>query len=65
MAVLRPKDIRKMKKEELDKRLEEFKLELAKEKASIDIGSTISSPGRIREIKRAIARIKTIQKGGK
>lgn len=62
MAVLRAKDIRKMKKEEIDKKLEEFKLEMAKDMANIDIGSTVSSPGRIKEIKKAIARIKTIKK---
>lgn len=66
MAILRTEDIREMDAEERENRLKELKLELAKEKANIKIGSTISSPGRVREIKRTIARIKTVEgEGGK
>lgn len=64
MAILRVKDIRGMKKEELDKKLGDLRLELAKERANINIGSTISSPGKIKEIRKTIARIKTVQKEG-
>ncbi len=59
MAILRPKDIRKLNSEELNKRLSELHLELSKEKANISVGASVTSPGRIREIKRTIARIKT------
>jgi large subunit ribosomal protein L29 len=66
MAILKTKDIRKLGKEEIEKKLKELKLELAKERANIDVGSTVLSPGKIREIRRTIARIKTIQnQGGK
>lgn len=61
MAILRPKDIRKLKPEELDKRLSELQLELSKERANISVGASTTSPGRIREIKKTIARIKTIR----
>lgn len=61
MAILRTKDIRKMDEKELEKRLKELKLELAKEKAKINVGAAVTSPGKIREIRRTIARIKTIQ----
>ncbi len=59
MAILRMKEIRSMGKDELKKKLEEFKLELSKEEASAYIGAA-KSPGRIRELRRTIARIKTV-----
>ena len=44
---------------DLIKRLNELRLELAKEKGQIAIGGSPSNPGRIREIKKTIARILT------
>lgn len=61
MAILRTKDIRKLGPKELDKKLGELNTELAKERANIAIGASVSSPGRLREIKRTIARINTIR----
>ncbi len=66
MAILKASEIRKMSREELEKKLKELRLELAKEKANIDVGSSVQSPGKLREIRKTIARIKTIQnQGGK
>ncbi len=48
-----------MKKEDMHKRLSELRLELAKERGQIAIGGSASNPGKIREIKRTIARILT------
>ncbi|MDI6806601.1 MAG: 50S ribosomal protein L29 [Candidatus Aenigmarchaeota archaeon] len=62
MAILKAKDIRKMKPEELKKRLQELRLELAKELGNVKMGRPIKNPGRIRELRRTIARILTIQK---
>jgi len=62
MAILRAKEIRKMEQKEIDKRLAELRLEMAKERANISIGATVSSPGRIREIRRTVARIQTLRK---
>jgi len=62
MAILRVKDIRKLSEKELNDKLKELNLELSKERANIEIGASASSPGRLGEIRRAIARIKTIQK---
>lgn len=59
MAVLKKKDIRKMDDKEKAKKLEELRLELSKERAKIDIGATVTSPGKIKELRRAIARILT------
>ena len=61
MAILRTKDLRKMEDKEVDKRLHELRLELAKERGSINIGGTVTSPGRIKEIRRTVARIFTVR----
>jgi large subunit ribosomal protein L29 len=60
MAIIRAKDIRKMSEEEQAKRLRELKLELAKDKSNVAIGGTVKNPGRIREMRRAIARLNTV-----
>ena len=62
MAILTLKDIRKLSGKDVDKKLNELELELAKEKANISIGATVTSPGRIKEIKRTIARILTVKR---
>lgn len=63
MAILRMKDLKRMDEKELDKNLKELKLELSKERANIHIGASVTSPGRLKEIRRTIARIKTIKEG--
>lgn len=62
MAILRKKEIRKMNEKEIEKQLKELNLELSKEKANIHIGANVSSPGKLKEIRRTIARIKTIER---
>lgn len=59
MVILRNKDIRKMDEKDMNKQLSELHLELAKERANIAIGANVTSPGRIKEIRKTIARIKT------
>ncbi len=61
MAIIRKKDMKKMEEKELEKKLSEMRLELAKQKASIKIGATVTSPGRIREVRKTIARGLTIK----
>ena len=61
MAVLKKKDARKLSRDDLDKRVSELRLEIAKEKANIAIGAPVSSPGKMRDMKRAIARALTIK----
>ncbi len=60
MAILKMKKIRELSEKELQERMRELKLELSKEKAASEIG-TVKNPGRIREIRRTIARILTLQ----
>lgn len=61
MAIIRQKEILKMNKEELLKKRRELELELAKERSSVAIGGTVKNPGRLKEIKRTLARIKSIK----
>jgi large subunit ribosomal protein L29 len=58
MAKLKSKDIQKMTKEEREKKLKELKMELVKSKASSAKGGS----SRIKEIKKIIARIFTLNK---
>ncbi len=57
---LKPKDIRKMTSEERLQKLAELRRELMRLKMQARIG-TIDNPGKIRAIKRTIARILTIE----
>lgn len=56
MATLKSKEINKMGKEEIEKKLKELKLELVKSK------SGASKSGKTKEIKKIIARILTTKK---
>jgi large subunit ribosomal protein L29 len=60
MAILRVKEIKGMSPAEREKRLEELRAELTRARALRTGGGTVESPGRIREIRRAIARILTV-----
>ena len=48
-----------MSEKELNDNINELKLELSKERAASEIG-TAKSPGRIRAIRKSLARIKTV-----
>ncbi len=67
MAIIKMKKLREMSEKDVEDRKKELQLELSKERASSEIGATVKSPGRLREIRRTIARIKTRQgeRGGK
>jgi large subunit ribosomal protein L29 len=61
MAILRISEIRAMT---IDERVDEFetlKNELVRERALTSAGGSPENPGRIGELRRTIARIKTIQ----
>ncbi|HLC39768.1 MAG TPA: 50S ribosomal protein L29 [archaeon] len=61
MAILKVKQIREMKPDDMAKKLFELKLELAKEHGSVKMGRPVKNPGKIRELRRAIARLNTIK----
>jgi ribosomal protein L29 len=58
MAIIKMKAAREMNEKDLNDKLNELKLELSKERASSEIG-TVKNPGRIGEIRVAIARLLT------
>ena len=58
MAILKSKDIQRMSKEEREKKIKELKLELVRSKVS----ASKTGSSRIREIKKIIARILTLNK---
>lgn len=60
MAIFKLKELRQMKPDERRRKLNELRAELLRLKAQ-KISGTIENPGRIREIKRTIARILTIE----
>jgi len=55
------KQLKDLKKEDLDNRLSELKLELLKEQGNVKMGRPIKNPGKIKQIRRNIARILTIR----
>ena len=61
MAILRTSEIRAMTLDERADELETLRSELVRERALTSAGGAPENPGRIGEIKRTIARIKTIQ----
>jgi large subunit ribosomal protein L29 len=60
MAILRKDEIREMDIEEMYERLSELKSEFSREKALRATGSAPENPGKIGELRRTIARMKTI-----
>ena len=62
MAIIHKKDIRKMKKEDLDKKIADLKKEMMRIKTQISQGTAPEKQGRVKQIKRTIARILTIKK---
>lgn len=59
MAVIRRRAVHELGMDELTKRLAELHLELAKERGQAAIGAAPKNPGRIKELRRAIARMLT------
>ncbi|MCD6479800.1 50S ribosomal protein L29 [Candidatus Bathyarchaeota archaeon] len=62
MAILRMREIREMTPDERRKKLEELRTELSRLKAMVRAGGSIENPGRIRELRRTIARILTVMR---
>lgn len=59
---MKTQEIRKMKAEDLDKKLSELHLELSKELGSVKMGRAVKNPGKIKELRRSIARIMTVKR---
>ena len=61
MPILRTKAIREMSPEEREKNLMELRTELLRLKTTVKAGGAVENPARIREIRKTIARILTIE----
>jgi len=59
---MKPSEIREMSIEEIDKKLRELRLELAKERGVLTMGASLENPMVIRNLRRDIARLLTIKK---
>ena len=61
MPILRMKDIRAMSSKERREKLAELRTELARLKTMVKAGGSIDNPSRVRELRKTIARILTIE----
>ncbi|MEM0473490.1 MAG: 50S ribosomal protein L29 [Candidatus Aenigmatarchaeota archaeon] len=50
-----------MSESDLDKQLKELRLDLLKEKGNVEMGGNVKNPGKIRSIRKTIARILTLK----
>lgn len=62
MAIFRMDELRNMSPEELADELHDLEDELIREKGIVKTGGAPENPGRIKDIRKAIARIKTVQR---
>ena len=60
MPILRMSQIREMSREDQERRLEEFRTELSKVNTMIKAGGSIENPGRVKALKKTIARVLTV-----
>ncbi|ASJ06563.1 50S ribosomal protein L29 [Thermococcus pacificus] len=59
---MKPSEIREMSLDEIEKKLRELRLELAKERGVLTMGASTENPMVIRNLRRDIARLLTIKK---
>lgn len=59
---MKPSEIREMSIEEIDQKIKELRLQLAKERGMLTMGASIENPMVIRNLRRDIARLLTIKK---
>ena len=61
MPILRIKDIRSMSSKERKEKIAELRTELTRLKTMVKAGGSIDNPSQIRELRKTIARILTIE----
>jgi len=61
MPIMRLKEIRRMSSEDRTKKLSELKTEQSRLKTMISAGGAVENPARIRELRKTIAQILTIE----
>ncbi|MCW3128914.1 MAG: 50S ribosomal protein L29 [Methanophagales archaeon] len=61
MSIFRIEEIRKMSEKERKEELESLMTDLLRERGVIATGGALENPGRLKEIRRTIAKIKTVE----
>jgi len=61
LPILRKRELKEMLPEERRKKLTELRAELIRLRTTVASGGSVENPGRIRELKRTIARILTLE----
>jgi len=61
MAILRNKEIRTMSSEDRRKKISELQTELVRLKTMVKAGGSLENPSQIRELRKTIARLLTIE----
>lgn len=61
LVVTRASEIREMDRDKREKTLKNLQYNLIKRRGEISSGGALKNPGEIKEIRRAIARIKTVE----
>jgi len=62
LPILRMGEIREMPLDERMRRLEELRTELSKLRTMISAGGSVENPGRVRALRRTIARLLTVMR---
>lgn len=63
MPILRTKDIRSMSSRQREEKISELRTELARLRTMVKAGGSVDNPSRVRELRKTIARILTIETG--
>lgn len=61
MPIIRMKDMRTMSSEDRKKKIIELRTELVRLKTMVKAGGSLDNPSRIRELRKTIARILTVE----
>jgi large subunit ribosomal protein L29 len=61
LAILRKREIKQMLPEERTKKISELRAELTTIRTQVKSGGTVENPSRVRELRRAVARLLTAQ----
>jgi large subunit ribosomal protein L29 len=61
MPIMRKREISQLLPEERKKKLTELRTELAKMRTTVESGGRMENPARIRELRKAIARLLTVE----
>ena len=60
MPILRIQEIRDMSSDQREERIQELRTELTKLRTMVHAGGAIENPGRVKALRKAIARILTV-----